>query len=249
MQTIDSEETKRLAAAAHAVFHAPFYIRHNQRRLEHLASLGLDLIGKSVLEPGAGIGDHTLFYLDRGCNVTALEPRPENCAAFRLNISGARTPHADRATLIEGDVWAIERLLDTFDVVHCYGLLYHLDDPKRAVAALAARTHGILLLETCASPGDEVAINRVSEPSGNVSQASTGTGCRPTRRWLAEELTAHFPYVYAPVTRPFHNEFPSDWTHLKPGGVWDLTRAIFIASRKPLALPSLSTDLLKATFG
>ncbi|HUK57003.1 MAG TPA: SAM-dependent methyltransferase, partial [Nitrospiria bacterium] len=33
------------------------YQRHNQRRQEHLASLGLNIQGATVLEAGAGIGD------------------------------------------------------------------------------------------------------------------------------------------------------------------------------------------------
>jgi 2-polyprenyl-3-methyl-5-hydroxy-6-metoxy-1,4-benzoquinol methylase len=160
------------AHAALTVFHAPFYIRHNQRRLEHLASLGLDLTDRSVLEPGAGVGDHTLFYLDRGCRVTAIEPRSENCEAFRRNIEMSGTPFGAQVRLIQGDVWACEDISETFDVVHCYGLLYHLDDPERAVRALAARTHGFLVLETCVSPGDEVDIHLVAEPAHNVSQAS-----------------------------------------------------------------------------
>ena len=61
-----------------SVFHAPFYLRHNQRRLEHLASLRLPLRETSVLEVGAGIGDHTGFFVDRHCDVTCLEAREEN---------------------------------------------------------------------------------------------------------------------------------------------------------------------------
>ena len=52
------------------------YLRHNARRLEHLAGLGLPLHGRSVVEFGAGVGDHTAFYLDRDCAVTATDARP-----------------------------------------------------------------------------------------------------------------------------------------------------------------------------
>src|ERR1700689_2103588 len=76
--------------AAYEVFHSPNYLRHNARRLEHLASLGLDLHGRSVLELGAGIGDHTTFFLDRDCSVVSVEPRPENCHLFRQVMSAHR---------------------------------------------------------------------------------------------------------------------------------------------------------------
>jgi 16S rRNA A1518/A1519 N6-dimethyltransferase RsmA/KsgA/DIM1 with predicted DNA glycosylase/AP lyase activity len=41
-------------------------------------AIWLDLVGKSVLEVGAGVGDHTLYFLDRDCAVVSLEARGEN---------------------------------------------------------------------------------------------------------------------------------------------------------------------------
>ena len=63
------------------------YLRMNARRLEHLASLGLPIAGREVLEVGAGIGDLTSFFLDRGCSVTAIEPRPETGHASPPNTA------------------------------------------------------------------------------------------------------------------------------------------------------------------
>jgi hypothetical protein len=48
-------------------FLAPHYRRINARRLEHLIELGLPLQQRSVLELGAGVGELTSFFLDRGC--------------------------------------------------------------------------------------------------------------------------------------------------------------------------------------
>ena len=58
-------------------FRSDHYQRHNRRRQEHLATLELPIAGRSVLEVGAGIGDHTAFFTDRGCRVTATDGRPE----------------------------------------------------------------------------------------------------------------------------------------------------------------------------
>ena len=66
---------------AEALFRSPQYRRHNARRQEHLASLGLDLRHKSVLELGAGVGDHTVFFLDRDCVVTSVEDLPDRQSA------------------------------------------------------------------------------------------------------------------------------------------------------------------------
>jgi hypothetical protein len=57
--------------AGFAQFFSQHYTQHNQARLKHLASLGLPIGGRTVLEVGAGPGDDTAFYLERGCRVTA----------------------------------------------------------------------------------------------------------------------------------------------------------------------------------
>src|SRR5258706_16223209 len=90
------------------------YLRHDQRRLEHLASLGLSIAGSSVLEVGAGIGSHTSFFLDRDCTVVSTEARPEN-----LELLSARHPGLEvrRLDLDNPD----SSLEETFDIVYCYG--------------------------------------------------------------------------------------------------------------------------------
>lgn len=225
-----------------SLFAADFYVRHNMRRLEHLASLGLDLFDKTVLEPGAGVGDHTLFYLDRGCRVTAIEPRADNCAAFRDKIKASLTPNGDAVTLIEAPVEAVADLNETFDVVHCYGLLYHLPDPRRALAAMADRCRDLMIVETCVSMDRGEALNPLDEPSDNPAQALDGRGCRPTREYIWASLSAVMPYVYSPLTQPAHDEFPTDWT--KPWSSYTgLKRAVFVASRAPLDNPVLVDHL------
>jgi 16S rRNA A1518/A1519 N6-dimethyltransferase RsmA/KsgA/DIM1 with predicted DNA glycosylase/AP lyase activity len=58
-------------------FHSLYYLRLNQRRQEHLATLGLPLAEKHIWEVSAGIGDHTTFFIDPGCRVTCTEARSE----------------------------------------------------------------------------------------------------------------------------------------------------------------------------
>ena len=59
-----------------AYFSSEHYETHNRARLRHLASLGLELSGR-VLEVGSGPGDHTAFYLERGCSVVSIDARRE----------------------------------------------------------------------------------------------------------------------------------------------------------------------------
>lgn len=230
--TITRQDWERVAAG----FRSLGYLRHNQRRQEHLASLGLDLSDKSVLELGAGVGDHTTFFLDRGCSVTAVEPRLECCQFLLESFRNAHYNAPLKLKLLNIDVESLpSHVNERFDIVYCYGLLYHVGDPALVIRLMAERCSGLLLLETAVSFGAEEAVNVVTEPD-QVHQAFHGIGCRPTRPWLLTCLKQHFEHVYVPVTQPAHAEFPSDWSAAPQTA---LTRAVFIAARRPLDLPTL----------
>lgn len=206
-------------------FHSYHYQRHNQRRLEHLASLGLELANSTVLEVGAGVGDHTSFFLDRNCRVMTTEARVEN-----LEVLRARYPEIEVKQLdLDNPFTALD---DVFDVVYCYGLLYHLKHPAEAIAFMSRYCRKLLLLETCVSFGEAEQINHCDEPIEDLTQSIYGQGCRPTRPWVYRQLKQQFEFVYMPTTQPNHEEFPLDWTvpPVTPG----LTRSIFIASRQKL---------------
>jgi len=214
-------------------FHSDHYMRHNQRRQEHLASLGLDIKNKSVLEVGAGIGDHTSFFVDRGCNVTSTEARPDCVGILRSRFPNLEVGQLD----MESPEFDRDR---KFEIVYCYGLLYHLSNPHVAIEFMANHCTDMLLLETCVSYGAEEAINPCTEPSESPSQAVSGQGCRPTRSWIFNELKKYFDFVYMPITQPNHEEFPLDWEHFDPTKSY--TRSVFVASRQKLSNPLLLLD-------
>jgi len=93
--------------ASESAFRSFQYLRMNARRLEHLAGLGLPIAGRDVLEVGAGIGDLTSFFLDRGCSVTAIEPRPENRACFATQYGDAESWPRERLRILPGDAWRL----------------------------------------------------------------------------------------------------------------------------------------------
>ena len=201
------------------------YQRHNQRRLEHLASLGLPIAGSTVLEVGAGIGDHTSFFLDRGCRVVSTDARRDNLRILRSRYPNIEVRHLD----MDDPGGAMSA---SFDIVHCYGLLYHLNKPAEAIEFMARCCRKILLLETCVSFGDSESMNPCAERAEVASQSVAGQGCRPTRKWIYNQLRRHFDYVYMPITQPYHEEFPIDWT--SPPSAYALTRSVFVASRQQL---------------
>lgn len=212
----------KLRTSPEDAFLSHHYQRHNQRRLEHLASLGLNIAGFTVLEVAAGIGDHTNFFLDRGCQVTTSDVRKENIKMLRSRYPDVRVLHLD----LDNPPKTFNEL---FDIVYCYGVLYHLKNPAKALDFMSRCCLNMLLLETCVSFGDEESLNSCNEDALNPSQSISGKGCRPTRRWVYNQLKRHFEFVYLPITQPNHEEFPIDWNSLSSKQT--LTRAVFIASK------------------
>jgi hypothetical protein len=216
-------------------FHSFYYLRLNQRRQEHLVSLNLPLRGKRVWEVSAGIGDHTSFFLDRQCEVTCSEARQDLLDIIKSRYNGLPVYHLDLEQ-------PTRDFPGPFDVVYCYGVLYHLRTPAQALDFIAARCNGLLLLETCVSLGSELDPHLVNEPPDKPSQAISGIGSRPTRSWIFGELKQRFPFVYLPKRQPNHEQFPTNWTenlHRAP-----FVRAIFVASRNALESSQLTTELL-----
>ena len=230
---ITTKDQQELPIDPMKVFHCDEYLRHKQRRLEHLASLGLDIVGKTVLELGAGIGDHTSFFLDRSCEVVATEGRPQNLEILRSRYPGVETIQLDLET---PDL----KINQQFDIVYCYGLLYHLQKPTQAIEFMARSCQKMLLLETCVSFGEEEAINLCKEVADFPSQAISGRGCRPTRKWVYNQLKQYFEFVYMPITQPNHEQFPLDWTLSSSE---TLVRSVFIASRQKLNNVLLVEDI------
>ena len=92
----------------------------NRARLAHLASLDLPVNGKRVLDIGCRFGHFSRFYRQRGCGCFGIDGR-------QLNIDTMRRLYPD----VDGVVADVQKSAFTrfgrYDVVHCYGLLYHLE--------------------------------------------------------------------------------------------------------------------------
>ncbi|MGQ0456368.1 MAG: class I SAM-dependent methyltransferase [Hyphomicrobium sp.] len=221
-------------------FHNDEYLAINRARLAHLAfvveSMNLATRGLRVIEFGAGVGDHTPFWLERGCAVTITEPRDDNLAILR-----ERFPDSD---IRQFDLDRDELSGETFDIVYAYGVLYHLSDPARAIATLASACGGFLFLETCVSYGDDEDPKRVAENVDIPTQSVSGAGCRPTRPWIFSALKRHFPHVYQPGAQPDHAQFPLDW-RAQAEPLDSLVRTTFVATRQTVETPALFDRLLK----
>lgn len=206
----------------------------NGARQNHLASFGIPLDNKKVLEVGAGIGLHTPFFLQRGCTVVITDGFPNNVAEIKRRHPALQSMVLD----LEKD----EPLnhLGSFDIVYCYGLLYHLKNAETAIARLAEICTGQILLETICSLAKDDSIDVVKDGSGN-NQSIIGVGCRPSRRWVLNRLTKYFGHAYISKTQPDHHDFPTNWdvTHYQHN-----SRAIFVGSKYPIASTELLTEPL-----
>lgn len=217
-----------------AVFDSDDAVRINQARMAHLDSLGLPLERTRVLDAGCGVGHLARFFVDRVCHVVCFDARPENVAELR-----ARYPDLDAHVLnVETDPLDP---LGRFPVVFCYGLLYHLENPLAALRNLARVADDLLLLETLVTDCRAPMLRLVDEPSANVNQTIGSFGCRPSPSWVTMALNrAGFPYIYAPLAPPQHEDFLFTWEntgeHARDG---HNLRCLFIASRRPLQTPAL----------
>jgi len=216
-------------------FKNPIYANMNKVRLDHLASLGLPLEDKTVLEVGAGIGDLSEFFCeDRNCKLTITEARKENL----IQIYDLLEDHPNVVKIDKLDMEKVEGVdYGQYEIVFCYGLLYHLRNPAQAIDFMARSCDDLFLLETQVSPGHQERINIVKENAVVASNAISGVGCRPTRPWVFNELKKHFEYVYMPVTQPRHPWYPQSWL-----GEPRPARSVFVASRT-----EIDSDLLVAS--
>jgi SAM-dependent methyltransferase len=205
----------------------------NEARLAHLASLDLPIATRRVLEVGAGVGRLTGFFIDRGCSVVVTEARAENVAELHR-----RLPQVD---VREADVEESLEHLGSFDVVFCYGVLYHLENPLRALRNLAAVCTDLLLLETMVCDA-RVPVLRLEDETTSVNQALRGVAHRPSPAYLALALNRiGFHNVYAATEPPAHPDYRFAWLgNLDTTRDGALLRGIFVASRSPLAQDKLA---------
>jgi SAM-dependent methyltransferase len=220
--------------APFADFRSDRWQRMNRRRLEHLATLPLGIGGARVLELGAGIGDHTDFFLDRGCQVTAVEGRDALAAVVRDRFRDH--PALEVVTM---DLDPPARWLGEFDVVVCYGLLYLMSDPLPLLDWAAASADRLLIVETLVLDADEDAPRPIPvHPQATITPLG-GRGNLPPRAWVWSRLAARFPHVYLPRTQPSHPEFPLTWGR----GATGATRSVFVGARHPLDEDAFVSEL------
>ena len=206
----------------------------NVARLEHLASLGLDLDGLRVIDIGCGPGYLARYFAERDCDVSCVDARQENIDRLREHLPSIP------AYVMDAEDPALPSL-GCFDVVFCYGLLYHVENPARVLRNLVALSNSLIILETiiCDSP---LPVVRLADEPLSANQALHGIASRPSPSYVAMVLDrAGFRYVYTPKRPPQHEDFLFDWRgDLAAERDGANLRCVFVASNRPVELETLT---------
>ncbi|HTS24401.1 MAG TPA: class I SAM-dependent methyltransferase, partial [Bryobacteraceae bacterium] len=163
------------------IFDNPLYQAARESRLRNLfrcIDAGL-LTGKRVLEVGCGTGELGQAFVAAGCRVLSVDGRPEY-----IEELGRRFP-GRQALVMDLENW-VPAQLGRFDMVLCFGLLYHLARPAEFLAS-CSRLAPELYLETVVSDAFEPVCPLVLEEGSD--QACSGMGCRPSPAWLNQTLS------------------------------------------------------------
>lgn len=220
--------------ASELPFDMSHYLEIDNARMQHLDLIDIGCQGKTLLDVGCGIGRFSDYWASKGCKVLGIDARETNIRMMR-----ERYPYIDAVTAnVESEPFV---QVGTFDIVFCYGLLYHTENPTRVLRNLAAVTKEALLLETAISISNEAIVKFALEGPGD-DQALRSIACRPSERYLIMILAeCNFPYIYMPTVWPQHPQFSRHaYTGRGKTVGGNLTRTIMIASRLPIENPLLA---------
>jgi len=200
----------------------------NRARLEHLESLDLPVENKRVLDVGCGVGHLSQFYITRGCTVVGVDAREENIKSMQQ-----RYPDVE-GYVIDVQVDSLEQL-GSFDIVHCYGLLYHLENPIGALRNIASICKKLLIIETMVCDSSKPMMI-IEDETKTFSQALQGIGCRPSPGFITMVLNRiGFRHIYGVNIPPNHEDFLFEWKdNMDTTRDRHNLRCIFIASHEPL---------------
>jgi SAM-dependent methyltransferase len=204
---------------------------------EFLTILQKKVTLESAIDVGCGIGHFSKFLLELGLDVVAIDGREENVAEGQRRYPDITfiARNVEDPTLPQ---------IGSFDLVLCAGLLYHLENPFRAVRNLYSLTGKILLIETMCIPGAESSLQLLDEYSGE-DQGLNYVAFYPTEACVVKMLyRAGFPFVYRFQHLPQDEQFTTTMWRKKQ-------RAMLVASRMELMASNLvlASEPVQTMFG
>jgi FkbM family methyltransferase len=174
----------------------------------------------TAIDAGCGVGFFSNSLEECGLNVCGFDGRAENVGEARRRFPEIPFEQAD----IEDEKTVS---LGKFDLVLCFGLLYHLENPVVAIRHLHALTEKCLLLESMCIPDEKPAMLLREEPRQD-DQSLTDMACYPSEGSLVKMLyRSGFRAVYRVMPLPDHDDFEETREHSR-------RRTVLLASTKPI---------------
>jgi SAM-dependent methyltransferase len=210
-------------------FDIPLALDYNKVRQDFIKSF-LESVGSqiklvSALDVGCGVGYFARFLSDLGLRVIAVDGREEN-----IRESSKRHPDITFSTRDAEDPSLPE--IGTFDLVLCVGLLYHLENPFRAIRNLHSLTCQVLIVEGMCVPNSEPTMDLLDEGTSE-NQGLNYVAFYPSESCLIKMLyRAGFPFVYRFKRLPADEQFSSSLARRR-------SRTILAASKIGLNGPNL----------
>ncbi len=190
--------------SAPAVFDQQHYDLLNRARGDVVRALLGELKGplglQTVIDVGCGLGYFSGFLSSLGFDVTGVDGRQQNV------VEAQRRNPDIRFVRLDAEDPAM-KALGKFDLVFCFGLLYHLENPFLTIRHLHEMTRSLLLVEGVTYLGDEPIMGFVDESSWE-DQGLRNCAFYPTEACLIKMMyRAGFPNVFRSATMPDHSEY------------------------------------------
>jgi 2-polyprenyl-3-methyl-5-hydroxy-6-metoxy-1,4-benzoquinol methylase len=177
---------------------------------------------RSCLDAGCGVGYFAKFLKEKGFDVKAFDIREEN-------IVEAKTRVKDVEFFVD-DIEELKNIKEDFDLVLCFGLLYHLENPLKALRNLAKLTKKYLIIESMIIPDNKPTALLVKERQ-ELDQSKNYVALIPSEELINMFLKLLDFKVYKIDLKyhkvNIHNDFKRSLFKNK-------SRTIILASRKPL---------------
>ncbi len=175
------------------IFDAEHYESLNTSRAAVVSALLEQLKGRvtlsTAIDVGCGTGYFSGLLKSLGFDVVAVDGRKQNVEEASRRNPGItfKCCDAQSAELLQ---------LGTFDLVFCFGLLYHLENPFLTVRYLREMTKQLLLVEAVIYPGAEPIMGLVDEGLTD-DQGLNHVAFYPTESCLVKMLyRSGFAHVY-----------------------------------------------------
>ncbi len=160
-----------------------------------------DYLGRLVMDAGCGFGRHAFYAARYGADVLALDHSADAVASAKKNCAALPRVH-----VVQGDLRRPPFRDEICDMVFCFGVLHHTEDPRTCFERL----------RTCLQPGGRLQVWVYGPRQGSVAVASsslhgaaaamTDETLHQASRWLARGLRvfSHTPYRLLKGTPGLH---------------------------------------------